>query len=105
MLVWAWLDPSVGKEQAGRRPALVVANDEFLDAATDLVMVMPVTSAGRGWANHVAVRPATLLPQLSWVMTEQVRTISRGRIAKAIGQADPACLAEALRWLNDFTRT
>jgi mRNA-degrading endonuclease toxin of MazEF toxin-antitoxin module len=40
-------------------------------AATDLVMVMPVTSSGRDWANHVAVRPTTLLDQLSLVMTKR----------------------------------
>ena len=32
-VVWADLDPTLGREQAGRRPVLVVASDIFLAKA------------------------------------------------------------------------
>jgi mRNA interferase MazF len=102
-VVWVWLDPVVGREQGGRRPALVVSGDDYLETVTELAMVMPVTSRSRGWRNHIAVAPPDLLGQPSWVMTEQVRTVSRSRIAQVAGQADRACVAQCLEWLADFT--
>ena len=39
------LDPTHGNEQQGRRPVLIVSPDEF-NAATQLPVIVPVTSAG-----------------------------------------------------------
>ena len=103
LVCWAYLDPAVGREQSGRRPVLVVSNHDYLDVIAALVIVMPITSQHRGWSNHVAVDPPTLLDRPSWVMTEQVRTISRNRVQSPIGLVSPECVAEVRLWLRDFT--
>ena len=103
LLVWAWLDPSVGREQSGRRPVIVIGGDGYLSTVESLAIVMPLTTTRRDWPNHVPVTPADLLPEPSWIMTEQVRSISRDRLVEVIGKVTTHCLAEALRWLRDFT--
>ncbi|PFG20167.1 type II toxin-antitoxin system PemK/MazF family toxin [Serinibacter salmoneus] len=100
-LVWAELDPVLGREQGGRRPVLVVASPAYLQVVTTLVMVVPVTSVDRGWPNHVPVRGGSL-GRPSWVMTEQLRTMARSRVSRSAGLVAPSCLAQVRRWLGYF---
>lgn len=100
-IVWVAPDPAVGREQAGRRPALIVAGGDYLATVDSLAVVVPVTSVDRGWPNHVPITGAAL-PTPSWAMTEQVRTISRERIAGRAGRADEPTLAEVRQWIRDF---
>jgi len=67
------------------------------------VIVVPLTSVDRGWPHHVRVREAaSALPQSSFAMTEQPRTVSRGRLSPPFGLADAASMAEVDQWLRDF---
>ncbi|AFM20087.1 growth inhibitor (plasmid) [Mycolicibacterium chubuense NBB4] len=102
-VVWVDLNPTVGREQAGRRPAVVVASSGYLDAVTELAIVVPATTTNRGWPQHVQLTgPALALPRPTYAMTEQPRTISRERIAGVAGTVDNDCLASIRQWLNDF---
>lgn len=102
-MVWVNLDPTVGREQAGRRPAVVVASSGYLDAVTELAIVVPATTTDRGWPQHVRLAgPNVSLARPTFAMTEQPRTISRQRIASVAGTIDNACLAEIRQWLTDF---
>jgi mRNA interferase MazF len=104
-VVWVDLNPTVGREQAGRRPAVVVASSGYLDAVTELAIVVPATTTHRGWPQHVHLTgPALALPRPTYAMTEQPRTISRQRIAGVAGTVDNDCLASIRQWLNDFLR-
>ncbi|WP_298226851.1 type II toxin-antitoxin system PemK/MazF family toxin [Gryllotalpicola sp.] len=102
-VVWADLDPSVGREQGGRRPVVVVASDLFLEQADTLAIIVPATTSDRGWPNHVPLRGADLsLARPTFAMTEQVRTVTRDRLFDPIGTADAATMVEVDRWLRDF---
>jgi mRNA interferase MazF len=101
-VVWAAPDPTVvGREQSGRRPALVVSGNDYLDVVESLVIVVPITSVDRGWPNHIRVLGSDLA-EASWAMTEQVRTISRERIVAGAGRVEAAVLAEVRGWIRDF---
>jgi len=100
-VVWAWLDPTVGREQSGRRPVVVVSSDGYIDVVTTLAIVVPVSHTDRGWPNHVLLTGCTDLPA-SFAITEQPRTISRDRLGEVIGHIDARCLAEIKQWLGDF---
>jgi len=68
-----------------------------------LVIVVPITSVDRGWPDHVLIRGnASALAQLSFAMTERLRTISSRRIGADAGSADASTLAEVDQWLRDF---
>ncbi|SII12828.1 growth inhibitor [Mycobacteroides abscessus subsp. abscessus] len=103
--MWVNLDPTVGREQAGRRPAVVVASSGYLAAVTELAIVVPATTTDRGWPQHVQLAGSSLtLDRPTFAMTEQPRTISRQRIASVAGTVDNTCLALIRQWLNDFLR-
>jgi len=51
------LDPTIGHEQAGSRPALIVSVDIFNEGPADLVVVIPVTRTERKVRWHVPVKP------------------------------------------------
>lgn len=99
-IVWADLSPTSGREQSGRRPALVVSNTTYLDLVTELAVVLPLTTQDRGWDNHIRV--GADLPRPSWAMTEQVRTVDRRRLGGLIAGADDETMDAVRLWLVDF---
>ncbi|MFT3803752.1 MAG: type II toxin-antitoxin system PemK/MazF family toxin [Burkholderiaceae bacterium] len=103
MVVWAELDPVRGREQAGRRPVLVVASDLYLEQADTLAIVVPGTSRDRGWPNHVLLHgPSLSLTERTFAMTEQPRTVTRDRLVDVAGVVDAGVMREVDRWLRDF---
>lgn len=86
--IWtANLSPTRGREQAGRRPVLVVSTDRFNHSAADLVVVVPVTSKHKGVPWHVAVSPPEGgLRKPSHLMCEAVRCVARERLTRRLGQ-------------------
>lgn len=102
-VVWAELDPVRGREQAGRRPVLVVASDLYLEQADTLAIVVPATTTPRDWPNHVLLRGQGLeLPMPTYAMTEQPRTVTRDRFVADAGIVDAATMREVDGWLRDF---
>lgn len=99
---WAQPDATVGREQSGRRPVLVVAGELYLAAVTTLALVVPLTTTDRGWPNHVRIDGTVDLPDATFAMTEQVRAVSRDRLAKGVGHVTPDCLNDVRRWLIDY---
>jgi mRNA interferase MazF len=94
--VWlADFDPVVGREQAGRRPALVLSADAFNAGPAGLVTVLPITSVRRSFPSRVEIPPPEGgLTRMSYVIGEQTRTISTRRLVKALGIVSPATMAQ-----------
>ena len=102
--VWADFNPTRGREQAGIRPAVVIASAGYLRNVPELIIVVPVTTRDRGWLHHVRLTGSALtLDRASFAMTEQPRTIARSRITRDAGFVDPECMREIDQWLRDFT--
>ena len=102
-VVWADLDPTRGREQAGRRPVLVIASDLYLEQADTLAIVVPATVIDRGWPNHVRLTgPGLSQDRPTFAMTEQPRTVARERLFDVIGVVDAQTMAEVDQWLRDF---
>ncbi len=95
------LDPVLGHEQAGRRPALVLSADAFNASPADLVTVLPVTSTARKLPSRIRiVPPEGGLRVESWVVCEQVRTVSKRRLSSKLGTVMPS----TLRSVSDVVR-
>jgi mRNA interferase MazF len=71
-LLWTDFDPRVGREQSGRRPALVVSPGEFC-RASEFAIVCPITSRVRPFGTSVVLPPG--LPVSGEVLTGHVRSI------------------------------
>ena len=98
-VVWVSPDLTIGREQRGRRPAIIVAGAGYLRVVDTLALIVPVTSVDRGWPNHV---PVAGLPGTSWAMTEQLRATARERLHGRLGQVDEITLASIRSWIRDF---
>jgi len=95
---WADLDPAEGHEQAGTRPVLVVSSPLHL-AVTGraLATVLPLTTRERpGWLHRIPVKGPGAV---SYVVTEQVRTIAVSRLAGPPQTLQPEEIAEVRRVL------
>jgi mRNA interferase MazF len=89
------LNPTIGREQAGRRPALVVSVNALNSGPRGLVVVLPVTGTARGLPSHVPVAPPEGgLTKPSVIMTEQVRAVSKDRLGRRLGSVAPATVAQ-----------
>jgi mRNA interferase MazF len=66
------LSPTVGHEQSGYRPAVVVSND-FAIAKTNVVYVAPVTNSTRNFPLHVKLDGRT--KTTGEILCEQVKAV------------------------------
>ena len=92
IVVWVEFGAGRGREQAGRRPAVVVSSAEYLDVVDALAVVVPVTSRNRSWTNHIELTGDHGLGRSSWAITEQIQAVSRDRISRTTGMVDASCL-------------
>lgn len=91
---WVDFDPQLGREQAGRRPAIVVGSPFHNALATPLALVIPVTSTNRGLPYHVPV--SIQRGRTSYALTEQVTACDHERFDDQIGRLSAVDIA-ALR--------
>jgi mRNA interferase MazF len=88
------LNPVRGHEQAGSRPALVVSTDPFNHGPAELAIVVPMTTRDKRNPLHVSVDAAESgLHAMSFVKCEDVRSVSRERLARRVGSVSAAVLA------------
>jgi len=96
------LNPVVGTEQAGVRPAVVLQIDRA-NAVSPHTIVAPFTTKIRRalLPSHVFV-PAGVggLSQDSVVLCEQIRVIDKRRIIKVLGHLDEPYLQQVARALS-----
>lgn len=84
-------DPTVGREQGGFRPGIVVSNDVFNRLPHELCMVVPVTGTDRGVRTHVAIAaPEGGLVKRSFALCDQARSLSVRRLQRRRGHIEPA---------------
>lgn len=92
-VIWTIFDPRVGREQSGRRPALVVSPSDFF-VSTLFLIVCPITTRIRPFPSSVVLPPG--LPVEGEVLISAVRAIdSQARpIASAGFRVSPEVAAE-----------
>lgn len=97
------LGPVRGHEQDGVRPVLVVSSPEF-ERVPDLVLAVPLTTADRGLRHHVAIEPDSQngLCRRSFVMCEQPRVLSVGRLRQSLGLVEDEPLSQVLGFVHRF---
>jgi len=71
-LIWTDFDPTKGREQAGRRPALVVSPAVFTEN-TGLAIVCPITSRVRPFPTSVVLPLSS--PIAGEILTSHIRCL------------------------------
>ncbi|MBP2294866.1 type II toxin-antitoxin system PemK/MazF family toxin [Azospirillum rugosum] len=94
-LIWTDFDPRTGREQGGRRPALVLSPVAFWQAS-GFAIVCPITSRIRPFGTSVVLPDG--LPLSGEILTSHVRSIDTlARPVIPVGAAVPASTLEDVR--------
>lgn len=101
-VIWADLNPSVGHEQSGRRPVLILSSDVFNDRSGTVIAVAITSQEPRAGFPLTLSLETEELPKRSWVKINQIRTLSVQRIGERITRISPENLARVVAGLNEI---
>ena len=98
------LDPTLGHEQRGVRPCIAVSDPAVnADQRFPLIAVVPVTGTPGDGALYPSLAPGPSgLTKTSYVPTDHVRSIDKGRVRRTYGQVSAAELAAIDQGLELF---
>lgn len=84
------LDPTIGHEQRGLRPCIVVSDDEAVSSQRyPLIAIVPLSArAGEGALYPVVDAGTSGLRQRSWALVDQVRSVDKRRVVRRIGRLE-----------------
>ncbi len=92
--VWLTFDPQAGREQAGRRPALVLSPRVY-NAKSASALVCPITNQAKGYPFEVAVPAGHAASGV--ILSDHLKSIDwKARRAERIGHC-PAELLDEVR--------
>lgn len=89
------LDPTIGHEQRGVRPCVVVSDPEVVaDQRFPLLCVVPVTGTPGDGALYPPLGPGhSGLIKLSYALIDHLRSVDKRRVRRAFGQLAPGELS------------
>lgn len=99
---WAELNPVRGKEQAGRRPVLILSHDVFNERSGTVIAVALTSQSQRAGFPLTLELESKDLPKASWVKISQIRTLAVERIGQRLGQVSLEELDQVIEGLNEI---
>ena len=99
---WADLSPTRGREQAGRRPVLVLSHGVFNQRSGTIIAVAMTSKEPRAGFPLTLESRATGLPKRSWYKISQVRTLSVERVSARLAEAPPEDVIRVVEGLNEI---
>ncbi|HEY6945243.1 MAG TPA: endoribonuclease MazF [Candidatus Acidoferrum sp.] len=89
-VVWVEFSPQAAREQAGRRPALVLSRRIYNEKAS-LALMCPLTSQVKGYPFEVAVPPGSRFRGV--ILADQIKSLDwQKRKAQRAGRIPPEVL-------------
>jgi mRNA interferase MazF len=101
-IYWADLEPVRGREQAGRRPVLVLSREVFNERSGTIVALAITSQPQTAGFPLTYPLPERLLPKPSWVKIGQVRTLSTQRLGRKLGRLPEAEVDRVVEGLLDI---
>ena len=96
--MWIDFDPQIGREQAGRRPAVVLSPAAY-NRRVGLALFCPVTSRVKGYPFEVAIPDGSGVAGV--ILADQVKSLDwRKRNASVIGVLPRETVAAVLHRVN-----
>jgi mRNA interferase MazF len=89
------LDPTVGHEQRGLRPCIVVADGEAVASQRyPSIALVPLSGrSGEGTLYPEAATGTSGLRQPSWALGDHTRSVDKRRVQRSVGRVQEAELA------------
>ena len=104
--IWnANLNPVKGSEQAGFRPVVIVSGN-LLNTHLNIVIVVPLTTKIKKYKGNPILKPspANGLKAESEMLIFHIRSLSKDRLVKRIGQIESGEIMSSIKTLNDILR-
>jgi mRNA interferase MazF len=93
-IVWLDFDPQSGREQAGRRPGLILSPRSY-NSTVGLALVCPITSRQKGYPFEVELPTGLLITGV--VLSDHLRSVDwKARRAELICGAPEAVIDEVM---------
>ena len=99
-LVWIDFTPQAGREQAGRRPAVVLSPRSYNERA-GLAVMCPITSQSKGYPFEVALPAGGRVRGV--ILSDHIKSLDwRERKAEKAGRLAPSILSEVLERVSSL---
>lgn len=102
--IWnVFFDPTIGSEQAGNRPAVIVSGNN-LNNNLDVIWVCPITSSIHKYEGNPIIKPNSEngLKNKSEIMVFHIRSISKKRFKKKLGSISTEQMKQISVTINDI---
>lgn len=85
-----FLDPTLGSEQKGRRPAIILSGSG-INKITNTVIVVPLTTQLKHYQDNLILKPTEKngLKKISETLPIHIRAIDKTRLKNKIGIIEP----------------
>ena len=101
-LVWLTFDPQSGREQAGRRPALVLS-PKIYNAKSGLALACPITNQAKGYPFEVAIPAGHGITGV--ILADHVKSVDwKARRAEKLGRCPTEAVEEVRAKLAPLLR-
>lgn len=101
-IIWAALNPTIGREQSGLRPILVLSHEVFNMNSGTVIAVAITSQPQRAGFPLTLELEETKLPKKSWAKISQIRTLSVKRLRKKLGTAQSEELDLIVEGINEI---
>lgn len=101
-ILWANLDPTLGHEQSGSRPVLILSQNVFNDRSGTVIAVALTSQQPKAGFPLTLELSDSILQKKSWVKISQIRTLSTQRLGKKLGKATAQELEDIIEGLNEI---
>ncbi len=101
-IVWANLDPTLGNEQQGRRPVIILSKNIFNERSGTVIAMALSSQEPRAGFPLTLELLSKRLPKRSWVKISQIRTLSVKRLGSKIGKASAKELDQIVEGINEI---
>lgn len=101
-IYWADLSPTLGHEQSGYRPVLVVSHDVFNERSGTVIAIALTSQPQRAGFPLTYKLKDNSLPKKSWVKISQIRTLSILRLKNKVGEVPPETIDTIIEGLNEI---
>ncbi len=102
-IVWLSFNPQAGREQYGRRPALVISPKEY-NEKTNLAIFCPITSQVKGYPFEVKIPDNLEIGGV--ILSDQIKSLDwKSRKAEFICKLPMDALIDTLNKMNTLLNT
>ena len=104
-LWYANLNPTIGSEQSGMRPLLVISGN-LLNSYLNVVICCPLTTKVKNYKGNLVLQPnnENNLSETSEVLTFHIRSVSKERLVRKLGEISKEDLYQVKKCLDEILR-